>query len=127
MLANYAERCAPGMAGGFIASREALRESMRLAVRSGVKYAIGSDGLHGFLADDVGHLVDFGATNGEALRAATIQGARLCRVDNVTGSIEKGKSADIIGLGANPLDSVGALKQVTMVVRQGMRINFDAL
>ena len=115
----YAERCAPGMAQGFIDSRDALTASMRLAIESGVKYAVGSDGLHGFLHNDVQYLVDFGATAHEALRAATIRGARLCRVDNVTGSIEQGKCADLVGLETNPLDSVAALKNVTLVVRAG--------
>lgn len=115
----YAERCAPGMAQGFIDSRAALTASMRMAIKSGVKYAVGSDGLHGFLHNDIQYLIDFGATAHEALRAATIQGARLCRVDDVTGSIEKGKCADLIGLEANSLDSVAALKNVTLVVRAG--------
>ena len=118
----YAERCAPGMAQGFIDSREALAASMRMAVGSGVKYAVGSDGLHGFLYNDIRYLVDFGASAHDALLAATIQGARLCRVDDVTGSIEKGKCADFIGLEANPLDDVAALKNVTLVVRAGRSV-----
>lgn len=127
MSEYYAERCAPGMAQGFIDSRGALAESMRLAVRSGVKYAVGSDGLHGALVNDVQYLVDFGATRAEALRAATIRGAELCRVADVTGSLEVGKSADIIGMDGNPLEDIGAVKKVNMVVRQGEQINCVAL
>lgn len=115
----YAERCAPGMAQGFINSREALRASMRLAIASGVRYAVGSDGLHGCLADDVRHLAEFGASNADALRAATIQGARLCGVAQETGSIEAGKCADLLCLEANPLENLAALKTVSLVVREG--------
>ena len=115
----YAERCAPGMAPGFVASRGALAESMRLAIKSGVKYAVGSDGLHGFLFNDIRYLVDFGATAREALLAATLRGAELCGVADVTGSIEAGKCADLIGVDADPLADVSVLEAVSLVVREG--------
>ncbi|MDR2391076.1 MAG: amidohydrolase family protein [Planctomycetota bacterium] len=114
----YAERCPSGMASALAASREALVRSMREAVRSGVRYAVGSDGLHGFLAGDVQYLVDFGASQLEALRAATIRGAELCGVADVTGSIEVGKCADLVGLDAGGI-AAAALKRVTLVVREG--------
>ena len=115
----YAERCAPGMASGFINSRAALTDSMRQAIQSGVKYAVGSDGLHGYLANDIRYLVDFGASNIEALRAATIRGAELCGVAEVTGSLEADKCADLIGLETDPQADIAALKKVTLVVREG--------
>ncbi len=115
----YAERVAPGMAQGFIDSRAALIESMREAVKGGVKFAVGSDGLHGALANDIRYLADFGATPAAALRAATIQGARLCGVADVTGSIESGKCADLVGLEEDPTANLAALSKVSLVVREG--------
>lgn len=119
----YAERCAPGMARGFVDSRQALEASMRLAIASGVKYAVGSDGLHGRLADDIRHLAEFGASAAEALRAATIRGARLCGVADETGSIEVGKCADLLCLEANPLENLAALKLVSLVIRAGRPVS----
>lgn len=124
MSDHYAERCPPGMAPGFVASREALARSMREAVQSGVRYAVGSDGLHGFLAEDVQYLVDFGASPLEAFRAATIRGAELCGVSDVTGSIEAGKCADLIGLDADAI-SAAALKRVSLVIREGRSVSLD--
>lgn len=125
MSEYYAQRCAPEMSQSYRDSREALARSMAMVVRSGAKYAVGSDGLHGFLANDIQYLVDFGATRREALRAATIHGARLCRVDDVTGSIVAGKCADFIGLESNPLDGVDALRNVTLVVREGRAVRLE--
>ncbi len=117
----YAERSAPGTAQGLIDAREPLARSMREVVKSGAKFAIGSDGLHGAFAGDVEYLAGFGAGAIDALRAATIQGARMIGVDGEAGSLEAGKRADIVGLEADPTEDVRALRRVSLVVQGGKR------
>lgn len=45
----------------------------------------------------------------QALRAITIDAARICRVDNRVGSLKEGKDADIVIYDGNPLDTASCL------------------
>lgn len=47
-----------------------------------------------------------GMTNHQALRAATLNGAKYLGLDGDIGSLEKGKLADLVVLEANPLDNI---------------------
>ena len=109
----------PQLVDNFRKEQDAVAERLTAAINGGVKYAVGTDGMHGGLADEMELLVQFGATNEEALMAATINGAKVCGRKSLIGTIEPGKSADIIGVESNPLDDIGALKQVRTVVLKG--------
>jgi imidazolonepropionase-like amidohydrolase len=60
-----------------------------------------------------------GLTNAEALRTATINGAKFLGVDAHFGDISRGKCSDMIVLSANPLNDVRNIDAVTMVVSHG--------
>jgi len=45
-----------------------------------------------------------------ALRAITIDAARICRVDNRLGSLKEGKDADIVLYNGNPLEIVSSVR-----------------
>lgn len=63
-----------------------------------------------------------GASNRDTLHAATLGNAKIVGIDAETGSIEKGKSADMIVVRDNPLDDLSALQNVSMVIIKGKRI-----
>ena len=92
---------------------------MSAAIEAGLKFAVGTDGVHGGLAQEASYLVELGATNLKALQAATINGAIACGIDDEVGSIEVGKSADLVALSGNPFDEIGALSEVVAVMKQG--------
>lgn len=48
----------------------------------------------------------------EALRAITINAAKICEIDHRVGSIKKGKDADIVVLTSHPLDFEAAISAV---------------
>jgi 5-methylthioadenosine/S-adenosylhomocysteine deaminase len=52
----------------------------------------------------------------EALRMATINGARALGLERVTGSLEKGKSADIISIHIDSLESVPMFSVISHLV-----------
>jgi len=54
-----------------------------------------------------------------ALHTATYRNAQIIGIDDVTGSLEEGKSADLIVVDKNPLDDLKALKQIKMVMIRG--------
>ena len=64
-----------------------------------------------------------GVSNNFALHSATLNNAKILGLDKITGSIEKGKSADMIVVKNNPLENLQALRNVTKVMIEGKLIN----
>jgi len=60
-----------------------------------------------------------GMPNLEAIRSATINGAKYLGLDAELGSLEKGKLADLIVLDRNPLENIRNSESVTMVMLNG--------
>ncbi len=60
-----------------------------------------------------------GFTNIEILRCATINNAKILKIAEKTGSLEKGKYADMVVLDKNPLEDIRALRNPQMVFKQG--------
>ena len=58
----------------------------------------------------------------ELIRAATINAAELIGVSKTSGSIKKGKIADLIAVYGDPLTDISALKKVNFVMQQGIII-----
>jgi len=58
-------------------------------------------------------------SNADILASATRVGAQIMRMGDKLGTIEKGKIADILIVGANPLDSFKNLRDVRYVVADG--------
>jgi imidazolonepropionase-like amidohydrolase len=60
-----------------------------------------------------------GMTNLEAIRCATINGAKYLGFDAELGSLEKGKLADLIVLDRNPLENIRHSESIGMVMSNG--------
>ena len=103
----------------FRKEQDAVAERLTAAIKGGVKFAVGTDGMHGGLAQELEFLVQFGASTEDALMAATVNGAKVCGLQAHIGTLEAGKSADIVGVDGNPLDDIRALKQVKTVILKG--------
>lgn len=104
-------------------------ESHKLAIKSGVKIAYGTDaGLypHGKNADGFQDLVEYGMSPAQAIQTATINGAELLGVDD-RGVLEPGKLADIIAVNGNPLDDISILTKVSFVMKNGKIYKMDDL
>lgn len=93
--------------------------------RAGVKLMAGSDTGGGWVIPGVGlHrefdlLAEAGLSPLEVLQLTTINGAQFLGREATLGSIDEGKNADLVLLGANPIADVANLHQVTGVVRAG--------
>ena len=55
----------------------------------------------------------------DALRAATLEGARYIGIDGDVGSLEPGKLADVLVVRGNPLEDLRATAEVAWVLKNG--------
>src|SRR6476661_7574594 len=75
------------------------------------------------LQQEVLLLAQAGLSPAQALRTATINGARFMGVAGRSGSIAPGKDADLLLLSANPLDDVRNIRRIEAVVSRGRVYN----
>jgi imidazolonepropionase-like amidohydrolase len=69
-------------------------------------------------------LVEGGFTPAEAIRIATLNGAKFLGLDDHIGSIAAGKQADLVVLDGNPVKQISDIKKVRLVFRDG--VGFDS-
>jgi imidazolonepropionase-like amidohydrolase len=96
--------------------------SAQVAHEHGVALAYGSDtGIvnHGDNAGDLGELVRMGLTPMQAIEVATIQSAAAVGWGAEIGTLEVGKSADLVAVQGNPLNDIHAVRAVRYVMRAG--------
>jgi imidazolonepropionase-like amidohydrolase len=93
--------------------------------RAGVPILAGTDTAAGVrvypgfsLHDELGLLVEAGLTPMEALQAATLNAGKFLGIAD-TGTIEKGKRADLVLLNANPLEKIANTRNIESVVLAG--------
>lgn len=99
------------------------------AHRAGVGILVGTDtAIEGFrYHDELAHLVQAGVSPADVLRAATIDAARYAGLDATSGSIAVGKRADLVLLGANPVDNIGNTRKIDAVWLAGRLYNRTSL
>jgi len=103
-------------------------QSLRKAVPAGIKIAFGTDAgvsKHGRNADEFELMLKYGMTPVEALKAATVNAADLLGLSSEIGSIEPGKSADIIAVAGDPLTDVTILKTIAFVMARGKVVSLN--
>jgi imidazolonepropionase-like amidohydrolase len=100
----------------------------REAFLAGIPISAGTDDdaewkdIDSRLDDEIALLVErVGMTPAQALRSATLIGARALGLEQDMGTLEVGKLANLVVLRRNPLDSVANLRSVELVVKQGLR------
>lgn len=97
-------------------------KSLAKAYPAGVKIAFGTDAgvsKHGRNADEFELMVKHGMPAGAAIQAATMNAATLLGVDKEVGSLEPGKSADLIAVAGDPIADITLLKSVRFVMKGG--------
>lgn len=101
-------------------------ESLRTAIDENVNIALGTDQLPNEPNDgttatvrEAEYYVEAGMTPLQALRAATIEPARMLGADDEIGSLKAGKYADIVAVSADPVANISALRSISMVMKGG--------
>ncbi len=107
------------------------RYSMRMidmANEAGIPIGAGTDTplarlIPGYsLLHELEILVRAGLTPMQAIEAATVQPAAFLSLLDEMGSIDPGKRADLVLLSADPLDDIGNIRKIELVVAQGREV-----
>ena len=104
------------------AAAAARSDMFRNAVKLGVKISFGTDAAvfpHGQNAREFKLMVDLGMSPIEALRSATGNDAELLGISQKTGTLEKGKLADVIAMPGDPTNDITATERVFFVMKEG--------
>ena len=108
----------------YLAFRDDWLKMLGTAHRKGVKIAVGSD-LCGYevaphvCAREFDTLIEAGLSPMDAIKAGTSVGAELLQWDDMLGSLEPNKLADIIAVPGNPLEDISALESPSFVMKDG--------
>ena len=101
----------------------------RRANRVGIPIVAGTDAIGGSAANlhaELQLLVDSaGLSPLEALRAATVNGARAIGLQDSLGTIAPGKIADLVVLRGDPSRDIRNTQTVTMVIKARSRVRAD--
>ena len=112
--------CPPAAVQKTRAAREYSRQCMNQIYQSGkIRYTIGTDANHGLLYKELEFACEGGATTMDALKAVTVNAAKMCGVEKKKGMLKEGMQADIIAVDENPLENIHTLKNVSFVMKRG--------
>ena len=101
---------------------QSSKATLKKAFDAGVKIGLGTDAAvypHGLNAHELNVYVQLGMTPLQAIQTATINDADLLGLTDRIGTLEPGKSADIIAVDGNPLQDVTTLQKVKFVMKEG--------
>tara|TARA_B110000003_G_scaffold273939_1_gene312665 strand:+ start:838 stop:2115 length:1278 start_codon:yes stop_codon:yes gene_type:complete len=100
-----------------------IQSTFAKAYKAGVKIAFGTDSgvsAHGDNWQEFILMTDAGMSNKDALKSATIETAKLLRVEDKLGQIKPGMLADIIAVQNNPIEDISTVKNVSFVMKDGV-------
>ncbi len=110
-----------------------LLANIGMLYNRGVPIVLGTDTGNMFtfqgysVHDELEFLVKAGLTPSEALAAATKNAAEMLNADDEFGTIEPGKRADLLILGANPLNEIRNTRSLEIVIAEGRVVDREAL
>jgi imidazolonepropionase-like amidohydrolase len=101
-----------------------MQTALRGIAAAGVKIAFGTDAgtfEHGRNGGEFLYLAKAGLTPMQAIQTATVNAADLLGLRDEIGTIEPGKIADLIAVGADPLQDLAVLQKPEAVIHNGRR------
>ena len=100
-----------------------IQSTFAKAYKAGVKIAFGTDSgvsAHGDNWQEFILMTNAGMTNQDALKSATIETAKLLRIEDKLGQIKPGMLADIIAVKQNPVEDISTVENVIFVMKDGV-------
>ncbi len=111
------------IAGKAAAVGPLIQNTFARAYKAGVKIAFGTDAgvyAHGKNWMEFIYMTEAGMPVLEAIKCATWNAAELIGISDKTGSIEKGKLADIVAVDGDPVKDVQVMGRMKFVMKDGV-------
>jgi len=108
-------------------------ENLQNANKKGIRIVVGSDSFCSSLTPygkyaitEMYALNAAGLTEMEVIIAATKNGAEMLKVDDITGTLEEGKFADLLILSANPLEDIKniSVEKIQVIMKEGKLVKY---
>ncbi len=99
------------------------KQNFARAYAAGVKIAFGTDSgvsVHGENAREFELMVEGGMSPMKAIQSATLEAARLLKIDDRLGTLEAKKIADVVAVKGNPIQDITATYDVVFVMKEGV-------
>lgn len=112
---------------------ESMLKGLQQAVEHGIKIGVGTDAAMSYVTHydmwrELDHLIRRTSLNtDQVIEMATKTNAETLGISHKTGSLEVGKQADLIVMNQNPLESIQALSDVSMVMVKGNLIQLPTV
>lgn len=100
-----------------------IKDTFKRAYAAGVKIAFGTDtgvSPHGDNAREFELMAEGGMPSMEIIQSATMEGAKLLRIEDTLGSVEAGKIADLVAVRGDPLENIALMRQIAFVMKAGV-------
>ena len=110
---------APAIMAKVRQARKAVEDTFERVKAAGLRFALGTDSMHGLFGFEIEWLVNHGVGAEDAIIAATRCGAEVLGIADEAGTLEPGKRADFVALRGNPLEDVRAVRDVAAVYKNG--------
>ncbi|MDE0130913.1 MAG: amidohydrolase family protein [bacterium] len=129
----FPHRHDPEGSRGRMAAVAEIRKAVPRFYQAGVPIVVGTDApwpylIPGFsLHDELAMLTTSGLTPAQVLTAATREASRRLGIDHLTGTLEEGKSADLLLVEGNPVSEIDDIRRVREVFRGGRLVDVAAL
>jgi imidazolonepropionase-like amidohydrolase len=106
-----------------LAYQEAVEQTVRRAIKAGVRIAMGSDAVYelfGHNTLELTYLVKSGMTPEQAIAAATVNGAAALGMEKDLGEVTPGRYADLVAVEGDPLRDISVIvHNVRWVMKDG--------
>ncbi|MPR36227.1 amidohydrolase family protein [Salmonirosea aquatica] len=115
-------------------NKYALQKNMaKIMFNNGGRFVVGTDCLNSYVLagfsmhDEMEELVSAGLPAYEVLKASTVNAAGLLHRADDIGTIEPGKTADLVLLNANPLEAIANTRKIRGVMVKGKWFSAEEL
>jgi imidazolonepropionase-like amidohydrolase len=113
----------PSIMAKLAEARQTARQNFKAVLESGVKWALGTDSMHGLMWWEIAKVVEWGADPHDAILAATRRAAEAIGMLDEVGTLAPGKYADVVSVEGNPLADITCLQRVGLILQAGRRID----